>query len=388
MRRDVQTLKYYFKMRALLSNPGRTTAVVARQQMLYNNRNMTPPLANRAERLLDKYNMQRGYVRPNFSHFLIENSVPPWLTKTPIIKYNLTQLPKSATAPATYRQAFSDLVHNNYSEYQHIYTDGSKTRTGVGAAAVCGGIVKRSTLPVQSSIATAELYAINIATEIIKESPNRKFVIFSDSLANLEKMNDKYSECTLLRKLLHTFNDLMSKGVKVELCWIPGHAGIEGNERVDSAARTAAGGVPVLIPIPYNDHHKVVEERVREKWQERWDRSGAKLFEIHREVKPWNEKNLKRTDQVKINRLRIGHTDLTHRYLFDPAIMLPPPGCPLCFEATLTVKHILSDCNSLANARQRHLGARNPNIEAILGRDMNTRSLLNFLHSVGLYNLL
>jgi len=388
IRRDMLTLKYYFKMRAQLSNPGRKTSVVAQQQLLYNNLNMIPPLANRAEKLLAEYNIQKGFVRPNFSYSMIESNIPTWLTRSPNIRRNLTIFPKATTTAASYRQAFLDILFNNYYDHQHIYTDGSKTRSGVGAAAVSGNVVKRATLPAQSSIATAELYAINMATEIIKESQSLKFVIFTDSLANLEKIKDKYSENTLQRKLIHTFNDFLSRGVEVELCWIPGHAGIQGNERADSEAKTAAGGIPVLIPAPYTDHFKVVEESIKEKWQDRWNRSGAKLFEIHRQVKPWNEKILKRKDQVKINRLRIGHTDLTHSYLFDPDIMRPPPGCPLCFEATLTVKHVLSNCNALADARQRHFDTPNPTIEEILKEDMNSQRLLNFLHSVGLYNLL
>ena len=48
----------------------------------------------------------------------------------------------------------------------HIYTDGSKGDGGVGASALMGSSLKRSTLPPVASGLTAELQAIQLAISI------------------------------------------------------------------------------------------------------------------------------------------------------------------------------------------------------------------------------
>ena len=55
-------------------------------------------------------------------------------------------------------------------------------------------------------------------------------------------------------------------------------------------------------------------------------------------------------DCVLINRLRIGHTRLTHSYLL---LGDDQPECGTC-QCPLTVKHILIDCVDLNNVRNKH----------------------------------
>ena len=47
-------------------------------------------------------------------------------------------------------------------------------------------------------------------------------------------------------------------------------------------------------------------------------------------------------DEIVYNRLRIGHTRLTHSYLIDHT---DPPECTNCRQQ-LSVKHILTECVS------------------------------------------
>ena len=52
--------------------------------------------------------------------------------------------------------------------------------------------------------------------------------------------------------------------------------------------------------------------------------------------------SFQRKDQIVYNRLRIGHTRLTHSYLIDHT---DPPECTNCHQQ-LSVKHILTECIS------------------------------------------
>ena len=58
-----------------------------------------------------------------------------------------------------------------------------------------------------------------------------------------------------------------------------------------------------------------------------------------------------RKDEVVLCRTRIGHTHLTHSYI----LKYPPPRCEHC-QCILTVRHILVECNHLAQTRNDIFG--------------------------------
>ena len=60
-----------------------------------------------------------------------------------------------------------------------------------------------------------------------------------------------------------------------------------------------------------------------------------------------------RRDSVLLNRLRIGHTRLTHSFLLSGDDLLE---CGTC-QCPLTVKHILVECVDLKDVRNKHFVA-------------------------------
>ena len=75
-----------------------------------------------------------------------------------------------------------------YGKHRHIYTDGSKSDSVVGTAAVMEHTVRKSSIPHIASIFTHELQALQLALNIIQECRSSKVVIFSDSLSAIEKL--------------------------------------------------------------------------------------------------------------------------------------------------------------------------------------------------------
>ena len=67
------------------------------------------------------------------------------------------------------KQIFADIVQQEYSQYIDIYTDGSKSPTGMEAAAVHRQMTSSASLPRIASILTVALYAIHLAINIIRE---------------------------------------------------------------------------------------------------------------------------------------------------------------------------------------------------------------------------
>ena len=81
-----------------------------------------------------------------------------------------TKVAKKDNTPAEIIRAIATENIRRYQNSKLIYTDGSKSERGVGAAVIVDNTVRKSTLPETASILKAELDAINLALSIIEES--------------------------------------------------------------------------------------------------------------------------------------------------------------------------------------------------------------------------
>ena len=147
-----------------------------------------------------------------------------------------------------------------------MYTDGSMTekdhecRTGVGWGVYWKGLERRSGREGMRKLAEvydtemlALLRGLETAIEFQQETPNAnrrrtRIILFADNTASVmaitkedpgssQQISQKFVETTI------TFLDT-NRRVTIEISWVPGHMGIEGNNRADALAKEATGLKP------------------------------------------------------------------------------------------------------------------------------------------------
>ena len=135
---------------------------------------------------------------------------------------------------------FKEIIES-FSEYEQIYTDGSKQGDRVGAATLIpNGAQKSIRLPNKSSIYSAELRALLLALELIEGSTKKHFIIFSDSLSAMQALKNLHPGHPLVGEILSWLTNItVHLELSIFFCWVPGLIGIPGNEQVDDLAKLA-----------------------------------------------------------------------------------------------------------------------------------------------------
>ena len=181
-------------------------------------------------------------------------------------------IPKLKPLPSTYQEKFLNILQH-HPDHLYVFMDGSKDNGRAACAAVLNKTVLKKALPRESSIFTAEARAIDLALNIISKSKHKKFIIFSDSLSVLLSLRHKKFKNPLIIK--------MSNRKEIIICWTPSHIGVRGNERADSAAKSALDLTPDKSRIPYTDLEPTINKFLHTKWQKEWSNNiHNKLFQI------------------------------------------------------------------------------------------------------------
>nr|CAI5868027.1 unnamed protein product [Callosobruchus analis] len=113
----------------------------------------TKPLGVRCKELLQDIHIELPTVHT------AEYKIPPWIIRQRNVNLECTRFKKSETNLQVYQNMISNII-NRYRPVSTIYTDGSKSNSGVGAAVVGEGEIWKGSLNVMCSIYTAELTAL------------------------------------------------------------------------------------------------------------------------------------------------------------------------------------------------------------------------------------
>lgn len=177
---------------------------------------------------------------------------PPWAP----VHCNFT-LPRyshpKSLLPARLQQEALELVASCTSpDARHYYTDGSVGEDGAaGAAFVSGDYISSHKLPPYTTAFQAELTAILLAFMDAYEGDATVIHLFTDSLSAIQvlRSNSPRDNVQLVSAIHYYLALLYRRGANTNMHWIPGHVGVSGNEKADSAARLAGTGPRVTFSI-------------------------------------------------------------------------------------------------------------------------------------------
>ena len=159
-------------------------------------------------------------------------------------------------------------------------------------------------------------------------------------------------------------------------CWIPGHVGILGNELADVADKSAIN--KIQHSVPYTDVKNSAKRFIFSLWQEFWDlQVNNKLHSVLPFIKSFPVLPVRSAD-VRLTRLRIGHTRFTHKHLFLCELA---PWCDTC-DTHCSIHHILISCPDFNSHRNKYFNSTLLTLQDLIG-EIPHRNLFSFLRSIG-----
>ena len=146
LRREKLSLQYATRLAANPSNPAFKVTFSPQFSEIYERKpSAIRPFGLRVLPLLDSTNINPTNIE---KHFVTE--IPSWCMKKPDILFDLHTSKKSFSDSLIMKQNFH-ILQSRYTEYQHIYTDGSKDGEKVGCAFLYGNHFSSLRIPDGSS---------------------------------------------------------------------------------------------------------------------------------------------------------------------------------------------------------------------------------------------
>nr|XP_042908084.1 uncharacterized protein LOC122271306 [Parasteatoda tepidariorum] len=376
-RRNKLSLNFYFHIKCHPSHPLYSHVLTPSCSTHFSNRPaLIPTFGLRMKKLLTDLYLE------DFNVLEIAELIPSWNNIKVKIFDIFEGLTKDETSPVIYQQIFYAFLQH-FNDFRTIYTDGSKFDNHAASAVVCDSEVISEKLHSAFSVFSSECNAILLALQFISRQLYKKWLIFSDSKSCIDALKNLDNKPhSIIHHIINTYLSLSNNSFEIIFVWIPGHVGIPGNEKADSIAKSTHNLSNKSLSL--YDVQNLIADSLTQQRQVDWDGElNNKLHEIKPLLKPFTPCYQNRKSQVLINRLRIGHTRLTHKHLI---LNETAPTCNFCLEP-LTMKLFLTQCLKFKLKRSQYFNCYFPTLLYLLG-DPPHPNLMLYLKDIGFYNLI
>ena len=287
---------------------------------------------------------------------------------------------KEKVSTEKYKQEWESLK-KMYKNYHIIYTNGFSGTRGTGSSFLCNEMQCSWTLVEQASARTAEAWAVAQALNFCPYGGHDSYLVATSALDLILEIDKASYKNPLAITILDKLSYLQSESISVVFVWVPAHVGIVANEKAHEIARKAAYQCnPDTEILARNDLKVYARNYIQRQWLNAWNDNNNWLSAIKRDIKVWQPQiKLNRQDRTKIERLRLGHTRVTHSHLLRGE---PVATCNRCGEV-LTIRHMLIECEAYNNARLMYNISEY--IPEMLNSANNIENLLIFLKATDLY---
>lgn len=356
------------------------------------------PYARTVLELLDKYDIPHHIEPPSFRKKCDLSHIPP----SSKVKEQIGI--KGESTIETMKTISLAHIEHKHRNKLHVFTDGSKDpdQQSTGAAFVIPSLDIKRGFKCDSilSVFTTELIAIEHAIKWIKKNKVPESVIFSDSLSSVQALHAGQSRTRLdkVDRILNLLDNAKSKGISIQIEWIPSHIGIDGNELADLTAKNAMlDGFKDKTKPAKSEIYSVINKTIISKWQQQWDHppsgiyKGRAYYHLQRNVKKdvvmYSSNRLH--DKV-YTRLRFGHSRLGFHCRWEKEGI-----CRQCDDQSFEDDHhVLFDCPAYADSRRDleaavfNLGFKQVTYDTLLSPPREhlhevVRAVIEFLKNVG-----
>lgn len=246
------------------------------------------------------------------------------------------------------------------------FTDGSKTKNGTGAGVHAEEVEEGAwfSLGSHASIFQAEVFAALMGAREVPQNRalGRDVLICSDSEAAIKALLSPITTSKLVKECKECLNQVGLRN-RITLVWVPGHSGIEGNEKADELARLGSAasvfGPEPQIPIPQSLCVRALRKWVRSEHDKRWTayEGGVHTKSFFPKVDEKWARELLKMDRCRIRRVVgaiTGHCGLSKHLA---RMRLSDNSECTCGSEEETGIHILCDCPKFSQLRRRVLGS-------------------------------